>query len=66
MDSTVDFKISEGEHLDYVKDGIRRLVDNSGWEPLNGDEIRKTFHCRTWTKIGVSHEFTPTKCNTII
>lgn len=56
MDSLANIKVSDGEDYDSVKDGIRRLVDTSGWELLNGDEIRKTFHCRNWTKIMVRCE----------
>lgn len=53
MDPTANIQISDGDDPASVKDGIRRLVDASGWELQNADAIQKTFHCKTWTKIQV-------------
>lgn len=53
MASLTNIKASEGEDGSHLKEEIQRLVDTAGWQLRNGDEIQKTYHCKTWTKISV-------------
>jgi hypothetical protein len=55
MASLDNLKVSEGEDGSLLKEEIQRLVDTAGWQLQNGDEIQKTYHCRTWTKISVRY-----------
>ncbi|OQD85843.1 hypothetical protein PENANT_c009G08319 [Penicillium antarcticum] len=51
MGSQLNLKVSGGEDHNNLEAEIQRLVDTAGWQLQNGDEIQKTYHCRTWTKI---------------
>lgn len=51
MESPASIKVSEGESVESVLPEILALIDKSGWELLNDDTIRKTFHFKTYTKV---------------
>lgn len=55
MAALANLKASEGEDESHLKEEIQRLVDTAGWQLQNGDEIHKTYHCKTWTKISVRY-----------
>ncbi|KAJ6021853.1 hypothetical protein N7540_007357 [Penicillium herquei] len=48
---SVNIKVAEGEDRDLVQMEIEALIDQSGWELLGDDTIRKTFHFKTYTKV---------------
>ncbi|KAJ6019166.1 hypothetical protein N7522_001233 [Penicillium canescens] len=65
MASLDNLKVSEGEDGSLLKEEIQRLVDTAGWQLQNGDEIQKTYHCRTWTKISDFFTGVATKCKEV-
>jgi hypothetical protein len=57
MASPVNIKVSKGEIFQSVKAEIEALLSESGWELLDNDTIRKSFHFKTHTKVLVGFKF---------